>query len=180
MRYTFLLLLAVAAASCSPLNVSYDYDRNTNFNAYKTYNYDDNMEGIDTITYPFFKDRAIRAIDREMKERGYTKSKNPDVLVDLHIKRDERENATASTNDPVGLWPWRFGYASGFSTTRINYEDYVEGTLFVNIVDTEKEKIVWQGRATKTLEEDLTPEQREKNVNSAIDEIFDNYPVASK
>jgi hypothetical protein len=181
MKYILIILLAIAAAACSPLNVSYDYDRSTNFNAYKTYNYEDNMK-IDTVAYPFFKDRAIRAIDAEMRERGYTKSNHPDMLVDLHIKTENRDNALASTNDPymVGPWPWRFGYAGGFSTTRVNYDDYVEGTLFINIVDANKEKIVWQGRATKTLEENLTPEQREKNVNAAIDQIFERYPVHAR
>lgn len=175
MKKMIFILLVVAATACSPVNVSYDYDRNTNFNAYKTYNYSEDTGNIDTNANPFFKDRVMRAVDMEMTERGYTKSEDPDLLVDLHVKREDRQNATASTNYPVGYWPWRFGYASGLNN--INYNDYVEGTLFINLVDAEKEKIVWQGIATKTLDQDLTPEQREKNVNDAVDRIFEKYPV---
>lgn len=175
-KLTF-ILLAVAAASCSPVSVSYDYDRNTNFNTYRTYNYSDDTGNIDSNVNPFFKERVMRAVDMEMAERGYTKAEDPDLLVDLHVKRQDRQNATASTNYPVGYWPWRFGYASGFNTTQINYNEYVEGTLFINLVDAEKEKIVWQGIATKTLDQNLSPEQREKNVNNAVDRIFDKYPV---
>jgi hypothetical protein len=177
MKNTIIVLLVVAAASCSPVNVSYDYDRNTNFNAYKTYNFSDDTGDIDTNANPFFKERVMRAVDAEMAERGFTKSENPDLLVDLHVKREDRQDAIASSNYPVGYFPWRFGFASGFNTTQINYNEYVEGTLFINLVDAEKEKIVWQGIATKTLDQDLTPEQREKNVNDAVDRIFEKYPV---
>ncbi len=177
-KITFILLAAVAV-SCSPVTVSYDYDRNTNFNAYQTYSFSDDTSKPDPEANPFFKDRVMRAIENEMTERGFTKTdREPDVFVDLHVKREEYQQATASTNYPLGYWPWRFGFANGFTSSNVNYNDYVEGTLFVNIVDAENEKIVWQGRATKVLDPDLSPEKREQQVNVAIDDIFDKYPVS--
>ena len=76
--------------------------------------------------------------------------------------------------------PWRYGYAGGFSTTQINYNEYIEGTLFVNIVDKSVEKIVWQGRATKTLDENADADKRESNINAAVKQIFTKYPPAKK
>ena len=177
MKNLVLIMLVAAAASCSPLTVSYDYDKDANFSGYKTYGYSEDSNNLDTAANPFFKERVMRAVDREMTERGYQKSDDPDLLVDLHVKREEKQNATASTDYPIGYWPWRYGYATGFTTTRINYNEYVEGTLFINIVDAEKEKIIWQGRGTKTLDHNLTPEKREKNVNEAVDLIFEKYPA---
>jgi hypothetical protein len=49
--------------------------------------------------------------------------------------------------------------------------------LFINAIDKSSEKIVWQGRGTKTIDEDASPEKREKNINYAVKSIFNNYPV---
>ena len=39
------------------------------------------------------------------------------------------------------------------------------------------EKLVWQGRAVKTLDEDRSPEKREQAINYAVEDIFRKYPV---
>lgn len=86
-------------------------------------------------------------------------------------------DATATSTGP-GYYgdPWRYGYGGGFSTTQINYNEYIEGTLFINMVDKTTEKIVWQGRGTKTLDESAEADKREKNINYAVKQIFTKYP----
>jgi hypothetical protein len=44
------------------------------------------------------------------------------------------------------------------------------------MVDAAKQQIVWQGRATKTLDENASAEKRDKNINYAIQQIFLKYP----
>jgi hypothetical protein len=180
MKTIILLTLVVLAAACSPVSVSYDYDRDADFDSYTTYGYAPEDEQMDVS--PFFQERARRAVDREMQQRGYGKSElNPDLLVDLHVKKEEKRDATASTTfNPMGYIPWRYGFGPGFSTTNIDYQEYVEGTLFINIVDNKQERIIWQGRGSKILEENLTPEKRERNISEAIDDIFKNYPVGEE
>ena len=63
---------------------------------------------------------------------------------------------------------------------KISYDQYVDGTLFVNMVDNTSQKIVWQGRATKTLDLDASAEKREKNINYAVKTIFTKYPPVKK
>src|SRR5882762_679605 len=143
---TILLVLAVAA--CSSITVSYDYDKTVDFNKYKTYAYTD-----ETLKLPvgdLNRDRMMKAVDAELAARGMTKSDSPDALVDLQIKAKERTEATATN---TGGMYGRYGYGGGFTTTNINYNTYVDGTLFVNLIDKASEKLVWQGRGTKTLEE---------------------------
>jgi hypothetical protein len=45
-------------------------------------------------------------------------------------------------------------------------------------VDNASQKIVWQGRATKTLDEDISAEKREHNINYAVKENF--FKVSSR
>jgi hypothetical protein len=170
----FACLLFVMA--CSSIQTSYDYDKTTDFTKYKTYAY--TPEATNFGPNQLTGDRILAAIDREMAARGFTKSDNPDVLIDLHAKLEQKQDATATTTGP-GMYgtPWRYGYGAGFSTTQINVNTYTDGTLFINMVDKASEKLVWQGRGTKTLDENASPEKKETNINNGVKAIFEKYPV---
>jgi hypothetical protein len=176
MRTYLLFTLALIASSCSSLKVSYDYDKQAGFSKYKTYAYSEDSQKLPVGDLN--RDRIIAAVDREMAAKGFSKSDNPDVLVDMHVKAQQKVDATATSTGYGG--PWRYGYGGGFSTTRIDYNEYIEGTLFINLVDAAAQRIVWQGRATKTIDEDASAQKREQNINYAVKQIFSKYPPAIK
>ena len=62
----------------------------------------------------------------------------------------------------MGMVMARYGYGGGFSTTTINYDTYVDGTLFIDMIDASKKQLVWQGRGTKTIEPDANQARREE------------------
>ena len=168
--YSLVALLVFAA--CSSIDVSYDYDKDANFTSYKTYGY--TQEALALGIGDLNRDRLLKAIDAEMTARGFTKSDSPDALVDLIVKAQERTQATATN---TGGYYGRYGWGGGMSTTTINYDQYVDGTLFVNFIDKSTEKMVWQGRATKTLDESASPEKKETNIKNAVKMIFTKFPV---
>lgn len=177
-KFTLIILLFIGAA-CSSVKVSYDYDRNADFAKYKTYAFTE--ESLKLPINDLNRDRIIRAVETQMAAKGFTKSDSPDVLVDLHIKAEEKMDATATTTGPgYGYGYGRYGYGGGFSTTQVSYNEYVEGTLFVNLVDASSQKIAWQGRATRTINEDASAQTREQNINDAVKQIFTKYPPAQK
>jgi hypothetical protein len=177
-----LLFLVTVMAGCSSLKTSYDYDKQTNFSNYKTYAYTE--EAMKLPIQELNRTRLMNAIDTEMTSRGFTKSDAPDVLIDLHVKAEQKRDATATTTGPgmygYGGGAYRYGYGGGFTTTQINVNEYVEGTLFINMIDKSTEKLVWQGRGTKVLDEDASPEKREKNINTGVTAIFAHYPPKAK
>lgn len=173
MKKYWIMMLPLVVAACSSLKVTYDYDSQADFAKYKTYAYSE-----DALKLPvgdLNRDRVLAAVDRELAAKGFTKSESPDVLIDLHVRAEQKTEAVANTTGGYG-GPWRYGYGGGFSTTTIDYNQYIEGTLFINMVDKATEKIVWQGRGTKTLDEDATPEKREANINNGVKLIFAKYP----
>lgn len=179
MKNLLILLLAVGIASCSSVKVSYDIDKSVDFTKYKTYNYSE--DALKLPVQELNRNRVINAVDRELASRGLSKSDNPDILIDLHVRAEQKTEATATTTG-TGMYggyggPWRYGYGGGFSTTTIDYDNYIEGTLFINVVDKAEDKIVWQGRGTKTVDEDASPEKRDANINNGIKSIFATYPV---
>jgi hypothetical protein len=181
MKNLLILLLVVGIASCSSVKVSYDIDKSADFTKFKTYGYTE--DALKLPVQELNRNRVFSAIDRELAARGLSKSDNPDVLIDLHVRTEQKTEATATTTGTgmyggyYGGYYGRYGYGGGFSTTTIDYNNYIEGTLFIDVVDKAQEKIVWQGRGTKTVDEDASPEKRDKNINEGIKSIFATYPV---
>jgi|JI91814BRNA_FD_contig_121_335564_length_1158_multi_2_in_0_out_0_1 hypothetical protein len=184
MKNLFIFLLAVGIVSCSSVRTSYDIDKSVDFTKYKTYGYSE--DALKLPVQELNRNRVFNAVDRELAARGLTKSDNPDLLIDLHARAEQKTEATATTTGTgAGMYgryggPWRYGYGGGFTTTTVDYNNYVEGTLFVNVVDKAQDKIVWQGRGTKTLDETASPQKRESNINNGIKAIFAQYPVKPK
>jgi len=177
MKKLIILFVAVIFASCSSVKVAYDYDKQVDFTKFKTYAFTEEVAKlpIDDLN----RGRLITAVETELAGKGFTKSDNPDVLIDLHVTAKQRTEAVANTSGTGGYGGYgygRYGYGGGFSTTTVNYNQYTDGTLLINMVDKSTEKIAWQGRGTKTLDEDASPQKREQNINYAVKQIFLNYP----
>ncbi|MEJ1238411.1 DUF4136 domain-containing protein [Chryseolinea sp. T2] len=82
---------------------------------------------------------------------------------------------SATATNTGGYGRWGYGYGWGGGTTYVDYNKYTKGTLFISLVDRGTEKIAWQGRCTKTLDENVKPELKEENIKSAITAIFAKY-----
>ena len=174
MKKFLVIPVLLAFVACSTVKIGYDYDKSADFSKYKTYAFSE-----ETMKMPINqlnRDRLIKATEAEMAAKGFTKSDNPDAILDLRIKGEEVQTATATTTGGYGYGYGRWGYGGGFSTTQVNYDKYVEGSLFITMVDKATEKIVWQGTGKKTLDENASAQKKEENINYAVKQIFTNYP----
>jgi hypothetical protein len=179
MKKFLIIPVLFAFVACSTVKVAYDYDKQADFTKYKTYVISEEtmkMEGINQLN----RDRIIATVEAQMAAKGFTKSDNADVILDVRIKGEEVQTATATSTGGYGYGYGRWGYGGGMSTTTVNYDKYVEGTMFVTLVDKATEKIAWQGTGTRTLEENASAEKREKNIDYAVTQIFTNYPPGAK
>lgn len=166
--------ILVVAASCSTIRVSSDFDKTAGFAAYKTYAF--TAEALSLPVNDLNRNRILSAIETELAAKGFTKTEtNPDVLIDVTIKGEQKQTATATNSGGYG-YGYRYGWGGGFSTTTINYDTYVDGTLFIDMIDASKKQLVWQGRGTKTVEPEASQKRREENINYAVKQIFLQYP----
>ncbi|MEP1487010.1 MAG: DUF4136 domain-containing protein [Algibacter sp.] len=169
-----LLAILLVVTSCSSVRVAADYDKNASFDEFKTFAFFKN--GIDKAEInDIDKRRILRAIESELLAKGFTKSENPDLLVSLFTKSNQRvdvyNNSWGNNN-----WGWG-GYGPGWGwgwnqqpavTTR------TEGVLFVDLLDAKKKELIWQGMGTGYLTKNM--EKKEERIQEFVSSIMEKYP----
>lgn len=164
-----LLILIILVSSCSSVTVAVDYDKEVNFENYKTFAF--YKPGIDEVEISDLdKRRILRAIDRELTEKGMIKSDNPDLLINIFT--EEQENINIYQNNFGWGWGPGWGWGWGMPMTQVNRS--VEGSLFIDFIDRSKNQLVWQGLGTGILSLDM--EKKEERINEIVNKILNRYP----
>ena len=194
LRILPLLAAVMLLASCSTVRVASDYDQNVNFNEYRTFAF--YKPGIDKAEISDLdKRRVLKAIEAQMMAKGFTKSENPAVLVSIFTKAKERVDVYQNNfgfggfggfgyGFGGGFWggPWGgFGGPWGYGLNNNTVSRSTEGTLYIDLIDTNNKQLIWQGQGTAPLiASDVN--KREERINLIVQEILEVYPpqVAGK
>jgi len=137
--------------SCATINIRSEHDPAADFAKYKTFNFPLNVDDFAKNVIkanPFLHKEMLRYLEETMIAKGYVKTdEKPDLFVVYHVTTDEK---TSVTTYGGGYYGWGYhGWGVGFSDVQVN--KYTEGTLIIDLVDAEKEALVWRGWATGTL-----------------------------
>lgn len=165
------LLLLFIVASCATVRVNADYDKNVDYSKFKTFAF--YKAGVDKVEISDLdKKRILRAIETQMLTKGFTKSDNPDLLVNIFTKSREQVdinqfNAGWGYGWGYGWNPWGFGGRTTVSTS-------TEGTLYIDLIDAKKKEMVWQGEGQGDLTKNT--EKKEENINDFVSKILTQYP----
>lgn len=160
--------------SCSSVYVNTDYDKKANFAAYKTYAY--NKSSIDKLEISDLdKKRILYAIDAVMPTKQFSKSENPDVLINIFTKERERVDVYNNMGWGYGFgWGWGPNWGMGYSRTTTT----PEGTLYIDIVDAKTKELVWQGIGTGYLT--TNTEKKDERIAEFVAKILEKYPPVIK
>lgn len=173
------LILLLVLTSCSSVIVATDYDREANFDNYKTFAFF--KPGIDKAEInDLDKRRILRAIEAQLMAKGYTKSENPDMLVSIFTKSNQRvdiyNNAWGN-----GAWGWGgyggWGWRSGWNNNQVSTT--TEGVLYIDLIDAQKKELIWQGSGTGNLET-RNVEKKEIRINEFVTEMLMQFPPEKK
>ncbi|MBZ9627611.1 DUF4136 domain-containing protein [Psychroflexus sp. CAK1W] len=155
--------------SCSSVKVATDYDKKIDFTAYDSFAF--YKPGIDAAEISDLdKKRILRAIERELVAKGMVKKTSPDLLVSIFT--ETTENVNIYQNNFGYGWGWNpyFWGPGGYNTVSTN----VEGTLYIDLIDAEKNELVWQGLGTGILS--LNMDKKEEKINEIVNKIMEKYP----
>jgi hypothetical protein len=182
------VLLFLILSSCGPsINVYSDFDKNADFSQYKTYAF--HKKSIDKVQISELdKRRILQAIESELNRKGMTKSETPDLLVGIFTKEREEVDVNQNFNN------WGYGWGGygwggyGWGGYGWGYPYYwggshyvnssIEGTLFIDFIDTKKNELVWQGEGVGYLTQDRS--KKEAVINEFVAKIMEQYPPVKK
>ncbi len=99
-RFVLLTSAVMLLASCaSKPTIETDYDHTIDFSQYTTYGFFNPM-GIENPNYSSIYGSIFRdAISKEMESRGYKMSDNPDLMINVSGRLQDKTKVT-TTSDP--------------------------------------------------------------------------------
>ncbi len=176
MRWLWIGLVAVGLAACSSASTRSDHDPAADFSGYRTYAWvtDELMVQPRVATDPnvsaLVQQRIHDAIDRALAAKGFVEDPaSPDFGVAF----------TVGLRDRVRVDHW--GTYGGFYRPYGRYggvgtrygppiaTNYTEGTLAIDIFDSQTRRPVWNGTATKIVNEsDDQPDEIQRIVNAVL------------
>lgn len=178
-----LLAVFIVATSCSSVKVATDYDKNANFSEYKSFAF--YKPGIDQAEInDIDKRRLLRAIETELLAKGYIKSENPDILISLFTKSQQRVDIYNNAWG-MGAWGWggwgpygAYGPGWGWGWNQPAVSTSIEGTLYIDLIDASKKELIWQGMGTGYLSKNM--EKKEQRIKEFVSRIMERYPPSSE
>ncbi len=166
--------------------VWYKYDDKANFSKYKTYKWlaVENTAQLDPKTEQQLKD----AIDAELAKKGLVKTEGAeaDLLISFQVAFRKPIVFSASTEMPgPGVYVlegrrWDNDPATHPIGTTTTTETLQIGDFGLDIYDAAQRQLVWRGDAAKTIEADVTPAKRKKNIEKGVAKLLKDYPPKKK
>jgi len=115
---------------------------------------------------PEFDDRLAAAGYRKVEGGG------ADFGVAAHLRSRQR----VAVRDSGYAGPY-YGYGYGhWVERRVDVYEYEEGSIILDVVDTNSNKLVWRGVATAAVPEHPKPEERTKLVIEAVEKLLAKFP----
>jgi hypothetical protein len=175
-------MCAVLAQSINAQSVKIDFDRNFDFSKIHSYQW---------RTHPIFdkhpevRDRystaiqlVMNATNKQLMKKGYQPvSYTPDVFLTFFVTAKDVMNTYTDMISPSGTWYGWYGWYVPPVWTVTRTEQYLEGTLLMDMVDPKDKQLIWRGSATDSVKDFRN---RDKNVDAAVKKIFSKFPPKTK
>ena len=155
------------------------------FSQYQTFNFGSQTEILDPDFHDLMGLTFSAAIEEQMRSRGYVKSDNPDVLINVSVDVEDKTQAPSATSG----CPSYSIKKSSVAIVNSYYIDgkgrgtfcrYTEGLIKIDMVDLKLNRTIWEGVSFVLIDE------RERGVflNSFIvgdvDTVFEGSPFSAR
>ncbi len=166
--------LIALLSSCSSLNISTDFDPTQDFSKYKTYRWAriKERDPNDILSKNIMLRKRVQvAVNNKLKEKGFTKLDRgkPDFIVFVHAGVQQRMNVYHHGGYYYGGW---WGPYGGYTSV----SHYKQGTLVVDIVDTNEKELSWRGIASDVVQYYSDPEALQEELDYVIAAMLEDFP----
>jgi hypothetical protein len=174
-----LMFTIIIAWSCgSSLKVQTDYDKSVDFAKYKTFAIY-NAQNIHDAISQMNQSRVYNAIRAEMIKKGFAEdSTSPDMLVNTTAVLKDRTSASSTDYYNYGSMYRPYTWGPGVSYSTYDVRHYKDGSLIIDVVETDSKKLLWQGTGNKEIDAPL--KDPDTQVPKGIAAIMKNFPPKNK
>jgi hypothetical protein len=180
--FVAILLTSLLSACSSGLTVRSEIDPTVNFSQYTTYNFFEPMGIEGGYNSPIFGEHFRAAIGGEMARRKYQTADEPDLLINVTIRSDDKVKMKSYTRPyATGGYYGRPGGAYGGSALGVGVSTgsratkTTEASVFIDIVDFTKQRVVWQGVAVIDVNDKVSLQLRDA-IFTSVNKVMAEYP----
>lgn len=189
----FLAVAVMALTGCTAaLKVSSDYNPEVDFGKLRTFAWlpsPPTKDGDPRTNSTLLAGRVRRAAVADLKAKGFAEvapAASPDFYVTYHAAIDEKMNVR-STPTTYGGYGYGYGYRGWWApmppvvSSGVSVQHYELGTLIIDIVDRERDDLVWRGsgQAKLSKKDQRTSGERDVFIADAVRKILATFPPAS-
>jgi hypothetical protein len=178
---TVLLLAACATGPRIDTRQAPDAD----YSRYETFSYVSPL-GTDRAGYAsIISQQLVFSTRREMELRNFEYVENPeeaDLLLNFNAQLSERIRTFDVVDPTFGptFWDYRYGMYSPWPAYQrsTSIEQFTEGTVVIDLIDADAERMIWEGTATGRVTE-RTRRDAAEELDKAVKSIFERFPIPS-
>ncbi|HKU72797.1 MAG TPA: DUF4136 domain-containing protein [Pyrinomonadaceae bacterium] len=139
------LVLGLLIGSAAAQTVQSDFDRTFQFSNLKTFSFAVQRRGAtDPLAADSLNDGRIRTgLESQLIANGFrSETVKADFVIAYYV----------TTKNKLSVQDYGYGPPRWFGGRNIRVDQYSEGTLMVDFIDTRTNQVIWRGRASGTLE----------------------------
>lgn len=167
-------MLATGACASAP-KYFINQDSAADLTSYRTFGFFDERDPRKSAYQSVAHRRLKSAIVREMLSRGYRRSDQPELLVNIHLQRSEDQQPVQGASDYYSYRSGHYAWRAGVPTVS---GDYTEGTLNIDVIDPASQELLWEGIAVGSVSQRMY-ENLETTIDIVVNKLFDSFPKKS-
>ena len=139
------LVLGLLVGSAAAQSVQSDFDRTFQFSNLKTFSFAVQRRGAtDPLAADSLNDGRIRTgLESQLIANGFRmETDKADFVIAYYV----------TTKNKLSVQDYGYGPPRWFGSRNIRVDQYSEGTLMVDFIDTRTNQVIWRGRASGTIE----------------------------
>jgi len=180
-RLSILVACSGILSACETISTGSHYDETTNFGAYQTFAWIDEVPYISVESAyrvsPLSQSKIAQAIRIQLEQKGYSfldDRENADFVVAYTVGTRDEIRVSSYPAGYRGAWGWHV-YGSYYYVREYTEHSYTKGTLGVDIFDGESRKPVWHGWAEKAISESDRKDP-DAVIQKGVAKLFESFP----
>ncbi|MEE4329832.1 MAG: DUF4136 domain-containing protein [Wenzhouxiangella sp.] len=182
--FTGIMCLALAACATGP-RIDTLQAPGADYSRYETFSYASPL-GTDRAGYAsIISQQLVFSTRREMELRNFVyveDSGEADLLLNFNAQLNDQIRTIDVVEPTFGptFWDYRYGMYSPWPTYQHStaIDQFTEGTVVIDLIDAQAERMIWEGRATGEVTE-RTRRDAAEELDKAVKAIFDRFPIPS-